>query len=127
MCASRVANNNQPDVTWQDQQKICLFGRLNTRQQELKELILQKQDDISKLEDASDEIFIADEVKCVIGECFYPTEVDHVEKLISTRKSEQAVSLQKMQGELRNIEERMRRLKSELKIRFGDSIYLEND
>jgi len=52
-------------VSFEDQQKINNFSRLNTRNYELTAEIQQLKTDLEKISDASDELYIADDLKYV--------------------------------------------------------------
>ena len=49
------------EVRWEDQQKINTFGRLNTRSHDLEDDIRDKQSRSELLDDASNEIILADD------------------------------------------------------------------
>lgn len=53
------------DVTWEDQHKINTFNRLNTLFHELEDEIAVKREEINKIVDASDEIYLSDDIKFV--------------------------------------------------------------
>lgn len=49
------------EVRWEDQQKINSFGRLNTRMHDLEEEIKEKVSKSELLDDASNEMILADD------------------------------------------------------------------
>lgn len=55
--------NANIQVSWEDQQKINTFGRLNVRLHELEDEITQLKEDLSKISDVNDEIYITDDIK----------------------------------------------------------------
>ena len=122
--------SNQPvnvDVTWEDQKKICLFGRLNQRVQDLKRQIEAKKELVEALGDAADELYIADDAKFVIGESFCSLSSASTDAMLEESKAKTTDSLASHQAELSTIESRMGLLKAELKAKFKDSIHLENE
>eukprot|EP00759_Apiculatamorpha_spiralis_P034546 PhF_6_TR35499/c0_g1_i1/m.51762/K09550/PFDN4; prefoldin subunit 4 len=121
------SNPQEVDVTWDDQKKICIFGRLNQRASELNSLIKNKNGDIQNMGDAADEVYIADEMKVVLGEAFVSMTIDEVEAMLNVRKKESEEDVAKYKSELEYVENRMRVLKGELYAKFGNNIYLENE
>ncbi|KAE8664688.1 putative prefoldin subunit 4 [Hibiscus syriacus] len=63
---------SETEVTWEDQQNINKFGRLNNRFHELEDEIKFAKEAIDNLEDASNELILTDEevVRFQIGEVF---------------------------------------------------------
>jgi prefoldin subunit 4 len=54
-------DETEVEVTWEDQQMINTFGRLNGRYHELAEELRGKKDELATVEDASSEIFLIDD------------------------------------------------------------------
>eukprot|EP01062_Namystynia_karyoxenos_P074956 TRINITY_DN72064_c0_g1_i1.p1 TRINITY_DN72064_c0_g1~~TRINITY_DN72064_c0_g1_i1.p1 ORF type:complete len:125 (+),score=59.27 TRINITY_DN72064_c0_g1_i1:72-446(+) len=117
----------QVNVTWEDQKKICTFGRLHQRALEIRGDITEKEGDIEKITDAESEIYIADDVKLTVGECFVQVEPDFLEDLLGEKKAALEGQLAQLQGELGSLEEAMKGLKAQLYAKFGKNIYLENE
>jgi prefoldin subunit 4 len=115
------------DVTWEDQKKICTFGRMNQRMLELVDEIKDKKEEVEKCSDASTEIYIADDIKCVLGEAFVAIETDAAEEFIDQRKESLEAEIDTMEKELEDIQKRMKEFKGQLYAKFGKSIYLENE
>ncbi|KNH09701.1 hypothetical protein XU18_0386 [Perkinsela sp. CCAP 1560/4] len=123
-----MASPSNVDVTWEDQKKICLFGRLNQRMRELQRVIQTAKESIEAINDAADEIYIADDVKFVVGECFFTLpSVSSAEARLTECKLTPEKQLETSQREVALIETRMSMLKAELKVKFGESIHLDND
>eukprot|EP00906_Rhabdomonas_costata_P013802 RCo019787 len=129
MGLSAVAREDETeaDVTWEDQQKICTFGRLNQRFLEIGAEIKDKKEDIEKMNDAANEIFIADDIKYVVGEAFVSMEKDAVEAALDARKEEVGEEIAALERESARISDQMKELKAQLYAKFGKSIYLENE
>eukprot|EP01025_Chloroclados_australasicus_P045128 TRINITY_DN4923_c0_g1_i1.p2 TRINITY_DN4923_c0_g1~~TRINITY_DN4923_c0_g1_i1.p2 ORF type:complete len:122 (-),score=16.14 TRINITY_DN4923_c0_g1_i1:262-627(-) len=116
-------------VTEDDQNNINSFSRLNTRKHELETNIKEKQGYIEELEDASNELILADDdeedLRLLIGECFVHTDNDSVEERLTKDKELAESEVQKFQDELQKIEGQMNKLKEQLYSKFGDKINLE--
>ena len=65
-----TAEEAEVDVTWEDQQKINTFGRLNIRKEEIEDEMAELKEEINKINDAADEIIISDDIKFTVGEVF---------------------------------------------------------
>jgi len=115
------------DVTWEDQKKICTFGRLNQRMLEVQGELRDKREDVEKLNDAAGEICIADDIKVVLGEAFVAMAVDAVEEMLEDRKGRAAQDIAALEAELEAIQGAMKEYKAQLYAKFGKSIYLENE
>lgn len=126
---SMASRNDQTaiDVTWEDQRNICTFGRMHRRFGELDIEISRRTADIEKLNDAADEILIADDAKYVFGESFISLEVDDVSSMIDAKKASLEEELQELRSEKTKLEGVMTTLKSALYAKFGSQIYLENE
>ncbi|KAL9655917.1 hypothetical protein ABK040_007538 [Willaertia magna] len=112
-------------ITWEDQQKINTFSRLNLRFNELDKEITQIKEEINKINDASDEIFISDDINFVVGEIFVEVDTDKAEKLLENKKDGLKKDLKEKQKEYKDIENKMKELKAHLYGRFGTNINLE--
>eukprot|EP01012_Entosiphon_sulcatum_P001260 TRINITY_DN102344_c0_g1_i1.p2 TRINITY_DN102344_c0_g1~~TRINITY_DN102344_c0_g1_i1.p2 ORF type:complete len:128 (+),score=52.90 TRINITY_DN102344_c0_g1_i1:59-442(+) len=117
----------EADVTWEDQQKICAFGRLNTRALAIEEEIKEKKEEIEKIADASNELWIADDVKLVLGEAFVDMDASQVDTLLTEKKEKAEGDIGNLTAELTEIQTKMKELKGQLYAKFGKSIYLENE
>lgn len=73
-------------ITFEDQQKINKFARFNAKLEDIKEELKVKQNDMTSLEEACDELALMDEsdgkVPYLIGEVFICQNVDFT--LVST-------------------------------------------
>eukprot|EP01061_Rhynchopus_euleeides_P025116 TRINITY_DN40511_c0_g1_i1.p2 TRINITY_DN40511_c0_g1~~TRINITY_DN40511_c0_g1_i1.p2 ORF type:complete len:130 (+),score=55.87 TRINITY_DN40511_c0_g1_i1:52-441(+) len=125
-----ATRENEPttvSVTWEDQKKICTFGRLYQRQKDLNEdegILKQRLEHIS---DAETEIYIADDIKYVMGEAFVKMDTDEVDTLLGETKEATQAQLDVVNEEREAIQEVVKRLKGELYAKFGNAIYLETD
>ncbi|KAK9838815.1 hypothetical protein WJX74_003844 [Apatococcus lobatus] len=119
--------SSDADVTFEDQQQINSFSKLHLRSKDILAEIKVKKSEVEELEDAGNELILADEeeVRYHIGECFHHVPVSDAEDLLQTAKDVAEAELEKSQGELEQLESKMKELKKALYGRFGNSINLE--
>ncbi|KPI88342.1 hypothetical protein ABL78_2581 [Leptomonas seymouri] len=126
MTAVAAKKNDVPiDVTWEDQRNICIFSRLHRRVQALNRRLKLLSDDIEKLDDASTEVMICDQVKYVFGEAFVDVECDNAVELLDTEKQRMEAEKEEVESELRELATALNDLKAQLYAKFGSQIYLE--
>ncbi|OWM82047.1 hypothetical protein CDL15_Pgr001621 [Punica granatum] len=144
---------SETEVTWEDQQNINRFSKLNNRFHELEDEIKaaktgQKLDSLQfnavlllslihhrqqerndNLEDASNELILTDEevVRFQIGEVFAHVPKDEVEERIEQMKEVTTKNLEKLEEEKESVLAQMAELKKILYAKFKDSINLEED
>ncbi|KAJ0014684.1 hypothetical protein Pint_20479 [Pistacia integerrima] len=116
-------------VTWEDQQNINKFGRLNNRFHELEDEIKIAKETNENLEDAGNELILTDEdiVRFQIGEVFAHVPKEEVETRIEEMKEVTSKKLEKLEEEKESIVAQMAELKKILYGKFKDSINLEED
>ncbi|XP_019451196.1 PREDICTED: probable prefoldin subunit 4 [Lupinus angustifolius] len=120
---------SETEVTWEDQQNINKFGRLNNRLHDLEDEIKFSKETNDNLEDASNELIITDEevVRFQIGEVFAHVPKDEVEDRIEQMKEATSQKLEKLEEEKESVLAQMSELKKILYGKFKDSINLEED
>ncbi|XP_068341678.1 probable prefoldin subunit 4 [Pyrus communis] len=120
---------SETEVTWEDQQNINKFGRLNNRFHELEDEIKFAKESTDNLEDASNELILTDEevVRFQIGEVFAHVPKEEVESRIEAMQEATSKSLEKLEEEKDSILAQMAELKKILYGKFKDSINLEED
>ncbi|OIW13816.1 hypothetical protein TanjilG_31705 [Lupinus angustifolius] len=120
---------SETEVTWEDQQNINKFGRLNNRFHELEDEIKFAKESNENLEDASNELIITDEevVRFQIGEVFAHVSKDEVENRIEEMKEVTSHKLEKLEEEKESVLAQMSELKKILYGKFKDSINLEEE
>ncbi|KAL7239205.1 hypothetical protein ACSBR2_005156 [Camellia fascicularis] len=120
---------SETEVTWEDQQNINKFGRLNNRFHELEDEIKIAKETNENLEDASNELILTDEevVRFQIGEVFAHVPREEVENRIEQMKEVTSKNLEKVEGEKDSVLAQMAELKKILYGKFKDSINLEED
>ncbi|KAJ9180085.1 hypothetical protein P3X46_008371 [Hevea brasiliensis] len=120
---------SEAEVTWEDQQNINKFGRLNNRFHELDDEVKIAKETNENLEDASNELILTDEevVRFQIGEVFAHVPKEEVETRIEQMKEASSKNLEKLEEEKDSVLAQMSELKKILYGKFGDSINLEED
>jgi len=107
----RMSTTNE--VTWEDQQRICAFSRMNARHHELNAEIKTKEKQIDDLDEASTELVVNDEDEtCVlVGECFVKMDNDAAEGKVEKMLAEAREGLEKLKTERKVLREGMDELK----------------
>ncbi|KAK9387882.1 Prefoldin subunit-domain-containing protein [Lipomyces mesembrius] len=119
-----------PDVqvSWEDQQRINGFSKLNSRLSELEDQYRQKQDENEYLEDIATEIELVDEDEVVqykIGNTFYWLKQSEVVERLEKQTDIAAAELNDLEIKVRSIKDEMDELKTVLYKKFGNAINLE--
>ncbi|KAJ6797908.1 putative prefoldin subunit 4 [Iris pallida] len=122
-------SGSETEVTWEDQQNINKFGRLNNRFHELEEEIKAAKEANESLEDAGNELILSDEdvVRFQIGEVFAHMPREDVESRLEKMKEDADKELERLQEERESVVSQMAALKKILYGKFKDSINLEED
>lgn len=117
------------EVTWEDQQEINAFGRLNNRMHEIAAELKVKQKLLEDLEDASNELMVTDEeeVRYAVGDTFVTLENMAAEERLAGVQEKTNGEVEALQSELDDTRAQMKKLKDTLYGKFGDSINLEED
>ncbi|XP_043690528.1 probable prefoldin subunit 4 [Telopea speciosissima] len=120
---------SETEVTWEDQQNINKFGRLNNRFHELEDEIRFAKETNENLEDASNELILTDEevVRFQIGEVFAHMPKEEVESRIEQMQEVNCKNLEKLEEEKDSVLAQMAELKKILYGKFKDSINLEEE
>lgn len=120
---------SETQVTWEDQQNINKFSKLNNRFHELEDEIKFEKDKCENLEDASNELILTDEevIRFQIGEVFAHVPKEEVETRLEEMKEATTKNLEKLEEEKESIVAQMTELKKILYGKFGDSINLEEE
>ncbi|KAK9371958.1 Prefoldin subunit-domain-containing protein [Lipomyces chichibuensis] len=119
-----------PDVqvSWEDQQRINDFSKLNSRLSELEDQYRRKQDENEYLEDVGTEIELVDEDEIVqykIGNTFYWLKQSEVVERLEKHTDIAAAELNDIEDKVRSIKDEMDELKRVLYKKFGSAINLE--
>mmetsp|Transcript_4931 Transcript_4931/g.7309 ORF Transcript_4931/g.7309 Transcript_4931/m.7309 type:complete len:133 (+) Transcript_4931:53-451(+) len=114
-------DGKEVEVTWEDQKKINTFGRLNAVATEYRAELSFLKEEIQKCADASDEIYVTDNVKFTVGETYIDVDESLAEDLINNHEAKYKEKIDNLESQLSSIENKMDSLKSELYARFGQN------
>ncbi|CAG8714994.1 12304_t:CDS:2, partial [Racocetra persica] len=124
----------EAEVTWEDQQKINSFSKLNVKFSDIEERHEEKQKEHEYLDDLLQELeqqeLLNDEcelVKYKIGDAFVSIPLE--DAVQRTKKEKELISeeLQKLKNEMDSLTTEMDKLKVSLYGKFGKAINLEKD
>ncbi|CAE6517992.1 unnamed protein product [Rhizoctonia solani] len=116
------------EVTWEDQQKINTFSRLNTRCTDLEEKIAKQRLEKEALDDLAMELELADEdepVEYKIGEAFFHISLKRAQTLIQKDQESIESEISGLQGKIDQCQQEMKDLKVTLYAKFGKQINLD--
>ncbi|TPX72715.1 hypothetical protein SpCBS45565_g00246 [Spizellomyces sp. 'palustris'] len=125
------------EVTWDDQQNINAFSRLNMKLQNLEDayeekkvlrMILEHVKEKEYLDDLSSELELADEdelIKYRIGDAFVSLPLNTCQERIEAEQTYLSEELGQFSSRIGDITENMNKLKVILYKKFGNSINLE--
>lgn len=116
-------------VTWQDQQSINLFSRLNTRLASITDSLSSLSSAHANTVDALDTIeslLDDDSVMVRVGEVYVKLSNDEAEQWVKQEKQSEQQQKAKLEAEKAQIESQMATLKQQLYAKFGKAINLEN-
>ncbi|CAG8455548.1 11471_t:CDS:2 [Ambispora leptoticha] len=118
------------EVTWEDQQQINSFSKLNAKYSDLEEIYNAKKIEKESLEDLSSELELADDdelVKYKIGDAFITLPLQEAQERIERESELLTQELEKLKHEMDGYVEKMNQLKVSLYGKFGKAINLERD
>ncbi|KAJ5078149.1 prefoldin subunit 4 [Anaeramoeba ignava] len=125
----KTAFDKEVDVTFEDQESINEFGKLNLRFHELKTEITNYTNELQNLDDCQTEMILFDEdqpVLVLVSDSFLSLDKQMAEELIETKIQKITKNKDTLSEELNKIEERMDVLKKLLYAKFGKSINLDD-
>ncbi|XP_049874081.1 probable prefoldin subunit 4 [Pectinophora gossypiella] len=124
----------QPDsdvhISYEDQQKINKFARLNAKVDDYKDELKVKQNDMKNLEEAVEELGLADDTEKIpylIGEVFVCQSLEDTLKSLEDAKSKKENEIAELEGKCEQLKSQMGELKAHLYGKFGSHINLENE
>jgi prefoldin subunit 4 len=113
------------DVKYEDQVNINTFNRLNLVSKEYQSEIDEWSEEMNKISDASDEIFIVDEIKYVVGETFITMDQSSAEEMLEKSKKDLETKISKRKVEIASLASKMKGIKATLYAKFGNQINLD--
>ncbi|GAB5588026.1 hypothetical protein Unana1_02926 [Umbelopsis nana] len=123
-------DEEEVEVSWEDQQKINAFSKLNAKTDDLEEQYEKLKQEKEYLDDLSMELELADEdepVRYKIGDAFVHLPLEKALERISTDSEKVQADLDELKGQMDGVQDQMAELKKALYGKFGNSINLEKD
>ncbi|XP_046968793.1 probable prefoldin subunit 4 [Vanessa cardui] len=124
----------QPDsdvhISYEDQQKINKFARLNAKVDDIKDELKVKQNDMKNLEEAVEELSLADEsdkIPYLVGEVFICQSLKNTLKSLDENKRRKQNEISELEAKCEELKSLMGELKAHLYGKFGSHINLENE
>lgn len=137
---SHSSSSKEIVVTFEDQQKINRFARLNARKEEINDEINGKKAILTNLNDAINDVEAAElefdeadndgqfPVRIMEGEVFVGFSFESATKWIEMKKKETESEIEEMNRSIDTIKDEMLQLKTALYAKFGkENINLESD
>ncbi|KAL1760540.1 Prefoldin subunit-domain-containing protein [Schizophyllum commune] len=121
-------NEEAEEVTWEDQQRINSFSKLNTRVRDLNEKLKELKVEKEALEDLSTELELADEDEPVlykVGETFLHLPLPRAQKRLARDQADVEKRLAAAADSVDECERQMKELKVVLYAKFGKAINLD--
>ncbi|KAJ2513568.1 hypothetical protein H4217_006264 [Coemansia sp. RSA 1939] len=116
------------EVTWEDQQRINTFSKLNTRMERLEAEYKRQKIEKEYLDDLSMEIELLDEdlpVPYKIGDAFVMLPLEEAQERVEKEMESIDQHVEDLDSQISDISSQMEDLKKVLYKRFGNSINLE--
>lgn len=123
------ARGEEIAVTWEDQQRINEFSRLNLRLQNIDEQLSTGRSSTANLDDAAGDIEMLlddDACKVKIGEVFWDVSNEQADEFVADKKKAQQDKTTELMGQKEQLVKAMDALKALLYAKFGNQINLEN-
>jgi len=128
--SDRSADSKEIGVTWEDQQRINEFGRLNVRLTEINDELAVKKKNMDDLGDAEGDIECLledDACKIKVGTLYVEVSNEEAEEYVQECKAEQEEEIASLGKEKDTITSKMDKLKVLLYQKFGNQINLETN
>ncbi|CAH1962967.1 unnamed protein product [Acanthoscelides obtectus] len=124
--------NSDSDVhiTYEDQQKINRFARLNAKLEDYKDEIKSRENDLQSIEEASEEIELFDDdeqIPYLVGEVFIYQNVENTQSSLAEAKKNLENEIKELKDKASGVKDMMAELKICLYGKFGNHIHLETD
>ncbi|KAF5385813.1 hypothetical protein D9615_002605 [Tricholomella constricta] len=129
MLAQEEENDDAAEVTWEDQQRINSFSKLNTRVRSLEEKLEELRQEKEVLDDLATELELADEDEPVlyrVGETFLHMPLPRALKRLEKDQSEIDERISSLSASTEECESKMKELKVTLYAKFGRAINLDD-
>ncbi|KAI8426294.1 hypothetical protein MSG28_005171 [Choristoneura fumiferana] len=117
-------------ISFEDQQKINKFARLNAKVDDYKDELKVIQNDMKNLEEAVEELALADDTEKIpylIGEVFIHQSLEDTMKSLEESKVKKETEISELEAKCEELKAQMGELKAHLYGKFGSHINLENE
>jgi prefoldin subunit 4 len=120
-------------VSWEDQQNINLFSKLNTKYDRIEDQLSQLKTQMEATEEAYTEVenlVLMEECDAVpirVGDAFFVMNGEEAQEKLEQMKDEIRVEHERLDKQLLEVSGEMGKLKTALYARFGNSINLDRD
>ncbi|KAF9073648.1 Prefoldin beta-like protein [Rhodocollybia butyracea] len=128
MIEQEQENDDSTEVTWEDQQQINLFSKLNTRMKAFEAKIDEAKQEKEALDDLSTELELTDEDETVlykVGETFLHMPLPRATKRLEKDQTDLDAKLAQLTDSSTQCETEMKKLKVALYAKFGTAINLD--
>ncbi|KAJ7130840.1 Prefoldin subunit 4 [Mycena crocata] len=122
-------NDDAAEVTWEDQQRINSFSKLNTRMRNIEEKLQELRQEKEALDDLATELELADEDEPVlykVGEAFLHMPLPRALKRLEKDQADIDTQVSALSGTVEQCEKEMKELKVTLYAKFGRAINLDD-
>merc|ERR1719203_1260440 len=120
---------NDAQVTYEDQQKINVFARTNSRLNDLKEEIVAKEKELQNLTDAEEELMMCEGeselVPYQIGEVLVDMTAEEAQAQLDKAKDECVQAKDRLKAKSEEYKDTQNQLKTALYAKFGNNINLD--
>merc|ERR1711976_1106395 len=127
--STKLAKDTDAEVTFEDQEKINKFARVNARLQDVKDDLELKKKDLQNLEDAGDELLMAEDdtalIPYQIGEVFVHCTIDDTNQMLEESKERVNKEISGLETKAEEYQGILNDLKVKLYAKFGNNINLE--
>ncbi|KAJ2311969.1 hypothetical protein IWW52_004981, partial [Coemansia sp. RSA 2704] len=116
------------EVTWEDQERINQFSKLNSRVDNLEEKYKKQKEEKEFLDDLAMELELVDEDEPVfyqIGDAFIQFPVEKAQERVEKAKDDTDEHVNELDTQITSIQSEMEELKKKLYGKFGQAINLE--
>ncbi|PPR03545.1 hypothetical protein CVT24_007034 [Panaeolus cyanescens] len=128
MLEQEEENDDAAEVTWEDQQKINTFSKLNNRIRLIEEKLIELKQEKEGLDDLSSELELADEDQPVlykVGDAFLHMSQPRALKRLEKDQAEIDARVADLASQADDCETQMKQLKVVLYAKFGSAINLD--
>mmetsp|Transcript_3469 Transcript_3469/g.5013 ORF Transcript_3469/g.5013 Transcript_3469/m.5013 type:complete len:131 (-) Transcript_3469:1456-1848(-) len=130
MASSFAETSEEVEVRKEDQERINQFGIYHKRGKELDEERKDLNEKLAFIEDAEQEVMLADgdsdSFLVKLGSTFVSVDEDEFNEFLEKKRSEYDTALEKINAECDDLEQKRTALKSTLYARFGSTINLDD-